>query len=180
MKLPHSKIAQPFNTRKKSCLILGITLKLVLQEQLMNLLSWEEYWDTSLRNYRHAGSFTVFGASQQRAEKQHSTIWRAEPAQQAARAAAWCPAVPWRAQSRAASLLPARGRAVPGKRCGHPTDRNSSRRAQSLMSSTTTGNQWGLPFQAIHKIQTNMVWTTHEKQTREEIKNSKHLLLISS
>lgn len=69
VKLPHSKIIQ----EKKSCVTLGITLKLVLEEQLMSLLSQEEYWDTSLHNYHYANSFTVFGASQ------HSTIWRAEP-----------------------------------------------------------------------------------------------------
>lgn len=135
--------------------------------QLVILLSWEEYWDTILHNYHHADSFSVFGASQQRAEKQHSTIWRAEPSTASCRAAAWSPAMPWRAQSRAASLLPARGRAVPGKCWGHPTNRNSSRRAQCFMSSTTTGNQWGLPVQAIHKIKTNTVSSTNRKQERK-------------
>lgn len=79
VKLPHSKIIQPLKTGKKCCVILGITLNLLLKEQQMSLLSWEEYWDTSLGNYHRANSSTVFGAPQQRAEKQHSTIWRAEP-----------------------------------------------------------------------------------------------------
>lgn len=134
----------------------------------MNLFSWEEYWDTSLRNYHHANSFTVFGASQQRAEKQHCPIWRAEPSCQC------CSLVPCRALegSRQSSLCPPSARqSRAGEAPQTPHQENSSRR-------TTPNAPWAPLPQEISEacpsktfIKSKLIWCQLHTENKQERKS---------